>query len=297
MGHDHAGHHHGPTPERALWVALGLNGAFMLLEAIVGWWTQSLALLADAGHMVSDVFALALALFVVRLGRRQASTAFTFGLRRAPVLGALFNALSLIVIVIFITIEAIPRFAAPPSLSGSTILWTGAAGLFVNLMSAWYLARSGDRSVNTRGAMLHLLADALGSVAAIIAGLAAIWGIPLADPVASVVIAGFILLGTLPLLRDTVLVLMQRAPAVVDVDMVRMLIEARDEITEIAELHVWAIDSNAPVLTAVVQLRTDALGVATALVDALRIELAEKFHIEHVTVECRNTPLDHRLRC
>jgi cobalt-zinc-cadmium efflux system protein len=278
-------------------VALGLNGAFMVLEASVGWWTQSLALLADAGHMVSDVFALAIALFAVRLSRRQASNAFTFGLRRAPVLGALFNALSLIAIVVFITIEAIPRFTAPPVLDGSTILWTGLAGLFVNLASAWYLARSGDQSVNTRGAMLHLLADALGSVAAVIAGIAAIWGVPLADPVASVVIAGLILLGTLPLLRDTVLVLMQRAPAAVEIDAVRAAFEAREEVVEVAELHVWAIDSDAPILTAVLQLKTEALGVATALVDALRSELAASFDIDHVTIECRSTPLDPSLRC
>ena len=201
----HAQDHGRPTAERAFIIAIGLNGAFLILEICVGLWTNSLAILSDAGHMVSDVAGLVIALVALRLASRRPSKAYTFGLRRAPVLGGLLNAAALVAIVVFITLEAFTRLDAPPKIEVMPVLWTGIAGLGVNLGSAWYLARSQDRSVNTRGAMLHLLADALGSVAAIVSAIAvALFDAPIADPIASLVIAAMILLGSMPLLRDTV---------------------------------------------------------------------------------------------
>lgn len=289
--HDHDGgdHHHGPTPERALWVAILLNGGFLVLEAGVGWWLDSLALLADAGHMVSDVGALTVALIAARIRHRRPDAQYTFGLRRAPVLGGLINGVALVVVVVLIGVEASERFADPPALDGAGVLATGTAGLFVNLASAWYLARARDRSVNTRGAMLHLLADALGSVAAMISAVAVlVWSAPLADPIASVVIAALILIGSLPLLRDTVRILLQRAPAGTELEAVRAALAEDAAVRGVEDLHLWELDSGEPVLSAMLIVDIEALHDANELSDRLRATLRERFAIDHTTLECRH---------
>ncbi len=286
MPHDH-GHDHGPTPARALKVALALNAAFLVLEAAVGFWTGSLALLSDAGHMVSDVAALALALFAARAATRAPSDAFTYGLKRAPVLGALLNAVSLIAIVAWIAVEAIERVQSPPMLEAAPILWTGVAGLGVNLASAWYLARSRDDSVNTRGAMLHLLSDALGSVAAIVSAIALTYGVAVADPIASLVIGALILLGSLPLLRDTLMILLQRAPQSVDVASLRGELLGHPGVTALVALHAWELDSGQAVVSAILEVDAHDLGSLSALNHALRATIHDAFGVERITLELR----------
>lgn len=289
--HDHeAGHshHHGPTPERALIVAIALNASFLVLEASLGWWTNSLALLSDAGHMVSDVSALILALVAMRLSAIKPSPHYTFGLRRAPVLGGLFNAISLVAIVIFIALEALSRVGAPPQIDATAVFWTGVAGLVVNLISAWYLARSRDESVNTRGAMMHLLSDALGSVAAIISAVAiGVFNLPIADPIASLVIAALILIGSWPLLRDTINILLQRAPKRVDIDEVRALILSQPQVRAVQDMHVWELDAGQPVCSAVIVVSMMSLQALNALSDELRAQLQDQFKLAHVTIEGR----------
>lgn len=283
------GHGHGPTPERALWVAVVLNAAFLVLEAGVGLWTNSLALLSDAGHMVVDVGALSIALVAAKLATRKPSGGYTFGLGRAPVLGGLANAIVLIVVAVLVGIEAVHRFENPPDLDAAAVLWTGIAGLAVNVGSAWYLARSRDRSVNIRGAMLHLISDAMGSVAAIISAIAiGLFGLNLADPVASLVIAILILVGTWPLLRDTVGILLQRAPAGLDVEAARAAALAHPGVSSVDDFHVWALDDGKPVLSAVVTVNVQELAEATTIGDELRMLLREQFGIEHSTFECRH---------
>ncbi|RAL21132.1 cation transporter [Lujinxingia litoralis] len=285
--HDH--HHHGPTPEHALKVAIALNASFLILEVVVGLWTNSLALLSDAGHMISDVGALIVALVAMRIATRRPSSGFTFGLRRAPVLGGLLNAASLVVIVVMITIEAVGRFQHPPPLEATAVLWTGVAGLIVNLGSAWYLARSRDESVNTRGAMLHLLSDALGSVAAIVSAVAVmVWGLNLADPIASLVIAALILVGSWPLLRDTVAILLQRAPANIDIEALLELLLADPRVEDVIDLHVWDLDAGQPVLSGVLTVNTTTLKETNALSDELRLQIKERFGVTHATLECRD---------
>lgn len=289
MSHDHASHDHGPTPARALWVAIVLNAGFLILEAAVGFYTNSLALLSDAGHMVSDVGALIVALIAIKLASRRPSDTYTFGLRRAPVLGGLANGISLIVIVVLISLEAVDRFEDPPDLESTAVLWTGIAGLAVNLGSAWYLARSRDQSVNTRGAMLHLLSDALGSVAAIVSAIAVGWfGAPLADPVASLVIALLIMVGSWPLLRDTVRILLQRAPADLDVSAARSMLLDHEQVESVGDFHVWALDDGQPVLTAVLTLDVEELATATRIGDSLRDALKARYGVNHVTFEYRH---------
>jgi cobalt-zinc-cadmium efflux system protein len=287
MGDAH-GHHHGSVGERALWLAFWLNLAFLIIELTVGLLANSLALLSDAGHMVSDVLALAIALVAQRLGRVGPTGSFTFGLRRVPVLGAFGNALALMVIALFILWESWQRFQVPQEVIGWPVLLAGVAGLLVNVISAWWLYKSGDQSLNIRGALLHLAADALGSLGAIIAGVVLMttgW-LPI-DAVVSVAIAVLIIIGAVPLLRDTVKVLLQSAPAGLDMGKLRQTIESGSEVQKIEDLHVWEVDAGRVVLSAILVTQNCMLSDLEKSAADLREKLRHDFGIEHATFEWR----------
>ncbi len=273
--------------EKAIRLALILNGGFLIIEAVAGWWTQSLALLSDAGHMLSDVAALAIALFGARLARRPPSDAYTFGLRRAPVVAALINAMSLLAIVVWICIEAFERFQHPTAIHADAVIGVGLIGLFVNVISAWFLQRSGDHSVNARAAMLHLAADALGSVAAVVAGLFAKFADwTMADPIVSVLIALLIAVATIPLTRQALGIVLQRAPAFLEE--LRETLSRHPQIAAVSDLHIWELDDGEAILSARLEpTETLSLVEANTLADSLRKELEARFHIAHATLEMR----------
>jgi cobalt-zinc-cadmium efflux system protein len=294
---DAHGHNHATVGERALWLAFWLNLAFLIVELVVGLLANSLALLSDAGHMVSDVLALAIALVAQRLGRVGPRGSFTFGLKRVPVLGAFGNALALLVIALFILWEAWGRFRSPQEVIGWPVLIAGAAGLFVNVVSAWWLHKSGDQSLNIRGALLHLAADALGSLGAMVAGVVLMttgW-LPI-DAIVSVVIAVLILLGSIPLLRDTVKVLLQSAPAGLDMHKLREIIESGPGVQKIDDLHVWEVDAGRVVLSAVLVTGNCLLADLEKTAAGLRRRLHDDFGIEHATFEWR-TPEGEDREC
>jgi cobalt-zinc-cadmium efflux system protein len=258
----------------------------------VGLFANSLALLSDAGHMLSDVAALLLAVLALRFARSNPGGSFTFGLRRLPVLGAFGNAFSLLAIVAIIFWEAGQRLVAPAPVLGWPVLGAGVVGLLVNGVSAWLLLRSGDGSLNVRGAVLHLLADALGSLGAILsAAVLLLTGWAAIDPLISVVIGLLILFGTLPVLRDSLKVLLQAAPARLDLDRLRQLLVAEEAVLRVEDLHVWELDSGQVVLT--VRLICDpARGGLAELQDAadrLRERLAQEQGIGHATFEWRSS--------
>lgn len=287
--HGHHGHHHGSGAESALRVALLLNLAFLILEVVAGLWANSLALLSDAGHMVSDVAALALALVAERLARARPGGNYTFGLKRIPILGAFGNAVALIAIVGFIFWESYKRFLHPPSVSGTPVLIVGIAGLFVNLIAAWWLHRSESNSLNVRGAMLHLLADALGSIGAIISAIVLLTvGWQPIDALVSVLIGTLILISTWPLLRDSVKVLLQVAPAYIDLQAIRAQCEALPAIEQIADFHVWELNSGDIIFSAVFLTPLQSLHELDTIGDTLRNKLREEYHIEHATFEWRS---------
>lgn len=288
--HGHAHASHGPTPERALLVAIVLNSAFLVVELAAGFLSGSLALLSDAGHMVSDIGALIVALVAQRLRHAQPGGSFTFGLRRVPVLGGLINSFALVAIMALVIREAIGRLVSPVPVDASVVIVTGLAGLAVNAASAWYLHRSGDRSVNVRGAMLHLVSDALGSGAAVISGVVILsTGFWLADPLLSLAIAGLILHGSWPLLRETAGIVLQRAPLTLDVDAVRKTILACPGVLAVHDLHVWELGSGESILTAIVETdRTDSLERANELSDGVRSAILEGYGIDHATLEWRH---------
>lgn len=286
-GHDGHGHSHahgrGPTSRR-LTAALALTTLYMLAEVAGGLWTGSLALMADAGHMLSDSAALALSLFAIRMAQRAATPERTFGFHRSEVLAALANGAGLLAIAVMISIEAVGRFATPAPVMGLPMFGIAVGGLVMNLLSMGLL-HGGDReSLNLRGALLHVMMDALGSVGAIVAGLL-IWarGWQWADPLASLLIALLVVVSAVSLMRDAIAVLMEGTPEHIDLLSVRQALQALPGVEEVHDLHVWLITSGLPSASAHVRVSPDADGDAL-LAEAGRM-LTDRFGIDHSTIQ------------
>lgn len=264
-------------------VAAALTGSFMLVEAAAGLYTGSLALLADAGHMLTDTGALVLALFVAKIAARPRDAQRTYGYRRAEVLGAFVNAGLLVAIAASIAIEAIPRFWRGTEIHGEWVMVTAALGLVLNLAVAVLLHGAAQDNVNVRGALLHVFADALGSVAALAAGLGityfdAQW----ADPAASLVICGLIGWGAVGLLRETAHLLLEGAPAGLSHDAVERVIQDVPGVHRFHDLHVWALTPDAPLLS--VHVEVDPAHDPLEVVRQVREALAD-IGISHSTVQ------------
>jgi len=287
-GHHH-GHHHGAAaPARRLYAALVLTGAFALVEVAGGFWSGSLALLGDAGHMLSDSGALALAAFASWVARRPPSVRHSYGLARAEVLAALFNALLMLAVVTVLVVEAIARLQAPRPVAGEVVVVIAAVGLAVNLLVLMVLSR-GAQDLNTRGALLHVFGDLLGSVAALIAG-AVIhftgW-LPI-DPLLSLLIAALILVSTLRLLREALHVLMEGVPRDLDLDAVGRELAAVPGVVSVHDLHIWTVGSAGPALSAHVVVKD--LGAWMPVLERLRALLASRYGIEHTTLQPELAP-------
>ena len=275
------------SSQRALAIVLALNLLTLVVEVVAGWWTNSLALWSDAGHMLGDVGALALSFAAVRLAARPPSPEKTWGWHRSEILAALANGVTLIVVAALVGMEAARRFAAPPVVPGSIVAWVGAVGLAVNVVSALVLARGAGQDLNRRAAYLHSLSDALGSIGALAAGVVmARFGWWVADPLASVLIAVLVFIAGVRLLRDTVHVLMEGAPASVQVERLREAMLTSEGVRAVHDLHVWSVTSRFAVLSAhVVTEPTASLADAQTVTARLRTLLAKDFAIEHATLQ------------
>ena len=289
--HDHgSAHAHGPehlpadARERRVLLLLVIQLSYMLVELGGGIWSGSLALIADAGHMSSDAAALAVVLFALRLVRAPASPQHTFGYHRAEVLAATINGTGLLVIAGGILWEAWERLLAPPAVAGLPVLVIATGGLAVNLvgLSLFHRDRNGD--LNMRGAWLHLLSDAVGSVGAMLAGLA-IWigGWAWADPAVSVLIALLVVWGAKGLLDEAVRILMEGAPTHIHVADVRQVLAAIPGVTEVHDLHVWTIASGQVSLSA--HVRAEGQTACGPLLTEIQRALGEKFGIAHSTIQ------------
>jgi len=262
---------------------LALAASYMLAEIAGGLWTGSLALLADAAHMAADVAALALSLFAFWLARRPASSGRTYGYHRAEILAALANASTLVAVAIGIGIEAVERIGAPSAVRAVPMLAIAVGGLAVNGIGLLLLRDGRHDNLNLRGAWLHLLSDALGSAAAIGAGLLILafdWR--LADPLASLAIAVLVIRSAWSLLRETVEVLMEGAPGHIDVDRVREAIRAVPGVESVHDLHVWTITSGRVALSCHVCAGDDDPG---HLLQGIQQRLRAEFGIAHSTVQ------------
>jgi len=269
---------------RRLTAALALTASFMVVEVVAGFLSGSLALLSDAGHMLTDAGALGLALWAQRLGTRPRSGQKTFGYRRAEILAAAANGIVLGITAIAVIVEAVRRFSSPPVIHGYSMLSVATIGLGINLLSAWILSRGEAHDLNLRAAAAHVLADAAGSVAAMVAAILILTrGWTIADPIGSVLISLLILYGGWRLLRESTHVLMEGAPAGIDVGAVERLVRETPGVCEVHDLHVWSIVGDAPVITAHVLLDPGAHGVEVARDVGRRIE--DRVGPAHVTVQ------------
>lgn len=280
--HDHT-HDLSRTPSRSLALALALTASFLVVEAIVGWLSGSLALLSDAGHMLTDAGALALALMAQHLAARPRSAWNTYGLRRAEILAALLNGLVLGLSSVWIVVEAVERWSKPSEIKGGWVFVVATIGLGMNLLSAWILSR-GESNTNVKAALAHVLADAAGSVAAMVAGALVYWfGWTRADAAVSILISLLILWGAWRLLKDSVLVLLEATPAGIDTAAIERTIRATDGVRDLHDFHVWMISDGFPVLTVHVVLDGTTHGVEVAQRVGERVRREHK--IEHTTVQ------------
>jgi cobalt-zinc-cadmium efflux system protein len=269
---------------RRLALVLVLSAFYLVAELLGGLFTGSLALLADSGHMLADVGALALALFAFWLADRPASAARTFGWRRFEILAALANGLVLAVVALGVAFEAVERLQTPRPVLGLIAFAIASGGLAVNLLGMLLLRHGRERSLNLRGAWLHLLGDALGSVAAMAAGLL-IWAFDwrAADPLASLAIAGLVLRSAWSLLRETVDVLLEAAPPHLDVDELRAALVAEPGVASVHDLHVWTITSGMVSLSCHVHCTAEADGHAVLV--RLQELLRRRFDVHHATLQ------------
>ena len=258
MSHSHA-HDAGSTDaRRRLALVLGLTAAFTVAEVVGGLMAGSLALLADAGHMLSDSLSLGLALLAAWAAQRPATSQRTFGFKRAEILAALFNGVALVAISIWIFVEAGRRFGDPPDVDGGLMLGVAAAGLLVNAVSAVILARSSHDNLNVSAALRHVIADLLGSVGVIVAAVLVLTtGWKHADPLVGVVIGVLVLGSSWTILRDSVRILLEATPKGLDAGDLGRRMRAQPGIVEVHDLHVWTITSGFPALAAHVLVATD----------------------------------------
>ncbi|MFN3985423.1 MAG: cation diffusion facilitator family transporter [Rhodocyclaceae bacterium] len=281
--HAHGHHHHGTSARRALPWALGLTLSFALVEAVAGWWSGSLALLGDAGHMLTDSFALGLATLAAWLTARPVSDRHSFGLRRVEALSGMINSLLMILVVGFIGWHAVARLTNPVAVHGGVVMVVALLGLLLNIGVAWMLSR-GEGDLNTRGALLHVLGDLLGSVAALLSGIIIHFtGWYPVDPLLSMLICGLILASTLRLLRATTHTLLEGVPPGLSLTDVGRAMARIDGVRSVHDLHIWSIDSREPALSAHVVLR-DARRWPEVL-EATRRLLADRYGIAHVTLQ------------
>ena len=280
--HDHSPHHRVPAARR-LYLVLALTLGFAFIEAAAGFWSGSLALLGDAGHMFSDSVALALAVFAAWVARRPPSARHSYGFARAEVIAALVNGLLMLAVVIAIVVEAIARLQAPRPIPGMAVMAIAAVGLAVNLLALFILSR-GAGDINTRGALLHVFGDLLGSIAALIAG-AVIhftgW-VPI-DALLSLLICALILFSTLRLLREALQVLMEGVPLNIDLNAVGQSLAAVPGVISVHDLHIWTPASGAPALSAHVVV--EKLDNWAKTLEVLRALLSSRYGIEHVTLQ------------
>jgi cobalt-zinc-cadmium efflux system protein len=287
-GHSHGNHVHshggGSQNRRALTTALVITATYTVAEVIGGLITGSLALLADAGHMLSDNFSLGLALFAYWLSAKPPTPERSFGYKRAEILAALCNGVTLVAISIWIFYEAYHRFLDPPEILGGWMMAVAVMGLFVNVAAAWVLMRSESENLNLQGALRHILADLAGSAGVIAAALIILLtGWLYADPIISVLIGILVLGSSWTLLRDSVSILLEQAPRSIDSNEVGRKMVGVEGVEEVHDLHVWTITSGFPALAAHVLVGNDQ--DCHERRRALEKVLYRKFGIEHTTLQ------------
>jgi len=286
-GHDGGGHTHSitmDTDRRYLTIALALIVGFMAFEVVVGLLAQSLALLSDAAHMLTDAGALALSLLVIRYVQRPGGEALTYGRRRAEVLSGQANGAVLLVLGLLVLYESIARLIHPPDVSGLAVTAVAAAGVVVNLVAAWVMAKANRESLNIEGSFQHIITDLYAFIGTFIAGLIIMFtGFDRADSIASLVVAALMIRSGVDLQRKAIGVLLERAPEGMPPTEVGLAMARGEHVKEVHDLHVWELAPGHPVLTAHVLVASDA--DCHAVRRSLEHMLKERFKIDHTTLQ------------
>ncbi len=293
--HSHGhNHHHGPNNKKGLTIALIITAGIMLLEFFGGLFTNSLALLADSGHMLSDVAALALSLMAIWFAAKPPSPNKTYGFYRFEILAALMNGISLFLISGFIIWEAYDRFLDPPKVASGGMMIIACVGLIANILSAWSLMRQGDvkHNINVRSAYLHIIGDALSSVGAIVAGLLMlIFAWYIADPIISVLVALLILKSAWSVMKVTVHILMEGTPITVNSVDLKLTLLGIEGVMDVHDLHIWTITSGLDSLSCHMLIE-DTHDSQAILQTAIRI-IEDTYKIKHTTIQIEKSNLQH----
>lgn len=296
MGHDHGHDHTHGANKKVLLISFFIIASYMIVEVIGGFVTNSLALLSDAGHMLSDAVSLGIALLAFTYGAKVASRSKTFGYKRFEILAAVLNGVTLMAIALMIFYEAIQRFANPPEVATTGMLIVSSIGLAVNILVAWIMMRGGDveDNLNMRGAFLHVISDMLGSVGAIIAALLIMffdWG--WADPLASIIVAVLVLRSGYYVTKSGLHVLMEGTPQNVNMDDVIQLIQQTPDVENVHDLHIWSITSGLNALSCHIVV-DDQMTIADSeqLLRKIEHDLEHK-NIQHVTIQLETSAHQH----
>ncbi|MFC4932418.1 cation diffusion facilitator family transporter [Massilia sp. GCM10023247] len=293
-GHGHHHHHHHPVPGhgRAFALAIGLNVVFVAIEFIYGFIANSTALMADAGHNLSDVLGLMLAWGAAVLAKTTPNARYTYGLRSSSILAALANALLLLLACGAIAWEAAQRFAAPPAVEGVTVSVVAAIGVAVNGFSAWLFMAGSKGDINIRGAYLHMAADAAISLGVVVSGLVIMGtGWTWLDPAVSLAIVLVIVIGTWSLLRESAGLILAAVPDSVDAAGIQGFLEGRPGVAEVHDLHIWAISTTETALTAHLVMPGGYPG--DAAIDDIVMQLRKDFAIHHCTLQVEEGTTNH----
>jgi cobalt-zinc-cadmium efflux system protein len=284
MGTGH-GHGHSATADKRYLVgALALIAGFMVIEVVAGLVANSIALISDAAHMLTDATAIALALLAMRIAARPARGAYTFGFKRAEILSAQINGVTLLLLVAYFVYESVHRLVDPPEVSGPLVVVTAVAGIAINALAAWLLSRADRRSLNVEGAFQHVLNDMYAFIATAVSGMV-VWltGFRQADAIAALVVAALMLKAGWGLLRDSARVLLQAAPSDLDPDEIGRVLAADEDVVEVHDLHVWTVTSGYPTLSAHI------IAARGSDCHSLRVRLAsllhDRFDIGHTTLQ------------
>jgi len=290
--HDHSHHHsHGISVDadrRYLSIALGLLLAFMAGEVVVGLMASSLALISDAGHMLTDAGAIAMSLVVMRLSQRPAGGDFTFGLKRAEIFSAQINGITLVALAGWFVIEGVRRLIWPPAVEGLLVTWVALAGIVVNLLATWAISKANRDSLNVEGSFRHILTDLYAFIATAVAGALMHWThIFRLDAVVALLVAGLMLRAGTGLLKESGRIFLEAAPRGVDPQAIGQAMAADADVQEVHDLHVWEVTSGFPALSAHVLVRNHApcRGECHGVRERLESLLERRFHITHTTLQ------------
>ena len=268
-------------------MAVALNLAFVIVEAVAGFIGNSIGLLSDAGHNLSDVFSLVLAMIALKLASSHATKRFTYGHRKASVLISLLNAIILLVAVGAIIVESVEKFFNPTEVNGTLIIWTATVGIVINGLTAWALSRQQKHDINTRGAFLHMLADTLVSIGVVVSGVVInLTGWTIVDPIIGLVIAVVILISTWDLLSESLRMSTDAVPEGFDVDEIAKKIESQEGVLNVHHMHIWAISTTETALTCHIVIPEAAM--LEEVTDRVK-HLLDELGIHHCTLELETT--------